>query len=207
MATQRQQKTRPAPRVCGEDGALRRHHGALRGSPPRMRGRLLLARRQRFWRRAHPRVCGEDRARTPRWNPRDRLTPAYAGKTPGRLRRLRRRRAHPRVCGEDRYRNAQCPRREGSPPRMRGRRGQLFDVHPGLRLTPAYAGKTFGRHSRGTSLSAHPRVCGEDTDQHHHIQFGLGSPPRMRGRPGDRSRRIRARGLTPAYAGKTRSAV
>ena len=72
---------RAHPRVCGEDVGDLLVAGVVAGSPPRMRGRLLL--------RLRP-------VRHPR------LTPAYAGKTQKGARPMTALTAHPRVCGEDR---------------------------------------------------------------------------------------------------------
>ena len=68
------------PRVCGEETQAACVRELLKGSPPRMRGRVLAA------------LMPENRVR---------ITPAYAGK-----RTLRRcttgfLRDHPRVCGEE----------------------------------------------------------------------------------------------------------
>ena len=51
-------------------------------------------------------------------------------------------RDHPRVCGE-KYDRAWCAdMKEGSPPRMRGK-GYIQNLKGrGLRITPAYAGKS-----------------------------------------------------------------
>ena len=70
------------------------------------------------------------------------ITPAYAGKTADIHRQRLVPWDHPRVCGE----NAVAAFGEwcvgGSPPRMRGK-PSINDVKmTGIRITPAYAGKT-----------------------------------------------------------------
>ena len=74
-------------------------------------------------------------------------------------------------------------------------------------ITPAYAGKTsayiygfFGRWD-------HPRVCGKDLRDSLDSEFALGSPPRMRERLNGIIDALLEAGITPAYAGKTPSAV
>ena len=78
------------------------------------------------------------------------LTPAYAGKTSHFMTRRASFGAHPRVCGEDGRGQLSERPVEGSPPRMRGR--LLFEPGDtlGVRLTPAYAGKT----ARGVDVGA-----------------------------------------------------
>ena len=93
-------RTQDHPRVCGENAkrviAGTRQHG----SPPRMRGKLVVL----------SSCCA------PR-----RITPAYAGKT-GKLIGLPANRAdHPRVCGENTNQVKSQLRQVGSPPRMRGK--------------------------------------------------------------------------------------
>ena len=133
---------RAHPRVCGENQRL--HPNARRGpgSPPRVRGKLVVPLRRRHDRR---------------------LTPACAGKTCGAARRPGPPSAHPRVCGE----NSHCVVREftleGSPPRVRGKQVQEVDTAVSGRLTPACAGKTPPATAPASSARAHPRVCGENT--------------------------------------------
>ena len=94
-------------------------------------------------------------------------------------------------------------RKPGSPPRGRGKviaqRHALF----GVGITPAWAGKSFCRHSHVIQNADHPRVGGEKPSTYQVEYWALGSPPRGRGkderrRPGE----IRAR-ITPAWAGKS----
>ena len=88
---------------------------------------------------------------------------------------------------------------------MRGRGPNQIPTHKGARITPAYAGKSRSRTGPARGPWDHPRVCGEELpkggDHHDHP----GSPPRMRGRVIRRIRPRTAAGITPAYAGKSRS--
>ena len=88
------------PRVCGEDGLGGCLCGFGGGSPPRMRGRLMISIQ-----------TGSSPG----------LTPAYAGKTGRTAIRSTPATAHPRVCGEDTSSAMVTGPPLGSPPRMRGR--------------------------------------------------------------------------------------
>ena len=170
----------------------------------------------------HPRVCGE-KQKTPPWGvekggspprmrgkgvqPRDkrvavRITPAYAGKRGRTSICLCNIRDHPRVCGEKKPIHPLVKPVLGSPPRMRGK-GVPDSRHPqGPGITPAYAGKrkSYSKHKK--HHRDHPRVCGEKENVPRHSLFGLGSPPRMRGKVVQRGAKLAANGITPAYAGK-----
>ena len=186
-------------------------------SPPRMRGKVhstvyadgssritpaYAGKRSRctFVQRLrwdHPRVCGEKMVsmiphrRSRGSPPRVRgkgikrgchshqcgITPACAGK-----RRLRRRfstlpQDHPRVCGEKNCGSKLAFRTMGSPPRMRAKTGE-WD---------------------------HPRVCGEKTPFSENSFTKSGSPPRMRGKAEPDCMGTLEGGITPAYAGKSRT--
>ena len=88
------------PRVCGEKRSRFKRDQNVKGSPPRMRGKVLDALRPVS-------MC--------------RITPAYAGKS--RRSRLRSRPGwdHPRVCGEKPLVGYRGKAPVGSPPRMRGK--------------------------------------------------------------------------------------
>ena len=51
----------------------------------------------------------------------------------------------------------------------------------------------------------HPRVCGEKTSAGSPQAFLIGSPPRMRGKVAGALRNAAGLGITPAYAGKSRT--
>ena len=70
------------------------------------------------------------------------ITPAYAGKTKPDLSHGRLPGDHPRVCGENRVGKKSLKDKLGSPPRMRGKLVDIVVWVVGLRITPAYAGKT-----------------------------------------------------------------
>ena len=93
----------------------------------------------------------------------------------------------------------------GSPPRMREihihHRQSLKDFG----ITPAYAGNT--RSNRTAELRAwdHPRVCGKYFSSTVLATLAKGSPPRMREIPIDGLAVQAVGGITPAYAGNTRT--
>ena len=130
------------------------------------------------------------------------ITPAYAGKrwTADQFQQVRR--DHPRVCGEKFSGVWSSSGGRGSPPRMRGKARFKSVITQAIGITPAYAGKSRTSLRSRWMPRDHPRVCGEKP---HAVQFsvdGVGSPPRMRGKAGERSGLFMEAGITPAYAGK-----
>ena len=111
------------------------------------------------------------------------ITPADAGKTAAAIVRQVCKEDHPRGCGEN----------------LLGFVNQAVAVW----ITPADAGKTQTGTPFGVFLRDHPRGCGENilvwTDE----DVWEGSPPRMRGKLGQRRCGIADAGITPADAGKT----
>ena len=98
------------PRVCGENPREKGNRTNVRGSPPRVRGKLCA-------------TIGAPRA--------SRITPACAGKTPCFRYNLRLRRDHPRVCGENLKSSRRALKTVGSPPRVRGKLSEfrVFSAH------------------------------------------------------------------------------
>ena len=131
---------RDHPRVCGEKVSSTSPIKCLKGSPPRMRGKVDLSLKV-------VRVLG--------------ITPACAGKSCPFLRRTSPRRDHPRVCGEKRSRFKRDQNVKGSPPRMRGKVDLSLKVVRVLGITPACAGKRRSVAAAARSRRDHPRVCGE----------------------------------------------
>ena len=54
----------------------------------------------------------------------------------------------------------------------------------------------------GLNYEDHPRVCGEKLTRLPRYRAILGSPPRMRGKVGDKKSTLLPKRITPAYAGK-----
>ena len=132
----------------------------------------------------------------------DRITPAYAGK---RFRIHITRIItwdHPRLCGEKRSMTNHFENLSGSPPPMRGKVISHCRQPARLRITPAYAGKSYFHEHSPRKSRDHPRLCGEKGVLLAGQFWKWGSPPPMRGkvlkgclcRYKDR--------ITPAYAGK-----
>ena len=148
------------PRACGEH----REHSLcfLRwlGSPPRVRGTLGRAS-----------LCHQ-------WS---RITPARAGNTWKVYRKRCTYQDHPRACGE----HATCQNNGiepiGSPPRVRGTPDSPQEHSRHLRITPARAGNTAGRHDFQMHPEDHPRACGEHPSASTTKAISSGSPPRVRG--------------------------
>ena len=70
-------------------------------------------------------------------------------------------------------------------------------------ITPADAGKTSRRRGELQASKDHPRGCGENSECRCRAVCGVGSPPRMRGKPAFTTASIAAIRITPADAGKT----
>ena len=156
-------KSRAAhPRACGENRVRILAADKVRGSSPRVRGKLAPS----------PPACGAPG-----------LIPARAGKTSVRLKIVRRLGAHPRACGENRrlpQSKADCP---GSSPRVRGKRAIMRPRFMLGRLIPARAGKTVGGGPGAATWKAHPRACGENASGSSAPFTVMGSSPRVRGKP------------------------
>ncbi len=109
------------PRVCGEKSCLKVIDHAVRGSPPRVRGK------------GHERSA---RAHT------QRITPACAGKSVRTESVAEFVEDHPRVCGEKGCGLFPLPVIVGSPPRVRGKDFLYLLPIGNFRITPACAGKS-----------------------------------------------------------------
>ena len=72
----------------------------------------------------------------------------------------------------------------------------------GLRITPAWAGKSTVAQTSSTDTTDYPRVGGEEVGALAGIAGTAGLPPRGRGRAFWGRKRDRAGRITPAWAGK-----
>ena len=149
------------PRVCGENPASSLLLIICVGSPPRVRGKRI-SKFEKF----HVK----------------RITPACAGKTMLNENVIVNLADHPRVCGENQQRTSKRERRNGSPPRVRGKPREIFDSGANGRITPACAGKTVLFNLCVAVESDHPRVCGENISDLFVEFYENGSPPRVRGK-------------------------
>ena len=93
----------------------------------------------------------------------------------------------------------------GSPPRVRGKEGLNPLLMCSMGITPACAGKRRGALYKRQKGEDHPRVCGEKCIRSAVPMGHLGSPPRVRGKVDAATLTLKARGITPACAGKRKS--
>ena len=135
------------------------------------------------------------------------ITPAHAGKREVSTSTLLHLRDHPRVCGEKALGNSIALPQWGSPLRMRGKGQGQGDGCDHQGITPACAGKRADGAGSREAVGDHPRVCGEKSAVLPPLEPPQGSPPRMRGKDLVlRSKHLEI-GITPAYAGKSGTAV
>ena len=152
----------------------------------------------------HPRICEEKRVAVVR--------PAAAPGLPPHMRGKKRRprrfrwgsgKDHPRICGEKQRTLAIQDEPQGLPPRMRGKDCGVADMVLPVRITPAYAGKSWqGCYHQGHHED-HPRICGEKRQSTSSFRPSMGSPLHMQGKAENACSGQRAAGITPAYAGKS----
>ena len=90
-----------------------------------------------------------------------RITPAYAGKSAVRRGSDFAEQDHPRLCGEKHVGMCQGSSMTGSPPPMRGKAYISLIAASMIRITPAYAGKSYSFLQRKFFVQDHPRLCGE----------------------------------------------
>ena len=91
----------------------------------------------------------------------------------------------------------------GSPPQVRGKPVRCGACARVCGITPADAGKTNPCDFCSGNHWDHPRGCGENRVRLEEHLCGLGSPPRMRGKPLPQTKRLSVARITPADAGKT----
>ena len=107
------------------------------------------------------------------------------------------------MCGENSKLRPISGKTRGSPPRVRGKLELNLNWKLFLRITPACAGKTNDEEGKGLIQKDHPRVCGENVPFSLFGTRNLGSPPRVRGKPGQFCHTLSLCRITPACAGKT----
>ena len=149
------------PRVGGENADQGLTSTLKNGSSPRGRGKPVSPTRNRVNRG---------------------LIPAWAGKTCAFSHSTPSMRAHPRVGGENPESPSNSLLDPGSSPRGRGKRRQLDTLTDGVRLIPAWAGKTPVAGLTYPTRWAHPRVGGENVSEPPSMAAASGSSPRGRGK-------------------------
>ena len=211
--------------MCGADLESTMSRMAWRGSPPRVRSRLMSGlvenigggitsacaeQTSNFIRpsgcmRDHLRVCGADCD--------DGVASAQIRGSPPRVRSRQNGRDSSNValgitsaCAEaDPQAGPRTIPIQGSPPRVRSRRACRCARRAHGRITSACAEQTGSFGSRPMSIRDHLRVCGADPTRTRARSPPSGSPPRVRSR--QRPERLVGdlRGITSACAEQTRS--
>ena len=168
--------------MCGEQPPPAPLPPGPGGSPPRVRGTVLLQKSN--W------IKG-------------RITPACAGNSfhPGI--RFLCGGDHPRVCGEQHRYLHMHSAGFGSPPRVRGTAFFANRSKYASRITPACAGNRPSMAPSENTVRDHPRVCGEQKMNIHIGGMQLGSPPRVRGTENPQKVVSPEIGITPACAGNS----
>ena len=148
------------PRACGEQIAHTQKAMSAAGSPPRVRGTVVLHSQEQR---------------------QIRITPARAGNRISVGLHPAAMADHPRACGEQIPYLTFSPLFDGSPPRVRGTE-PLQHLHlKEQRITPARAGNRFRPVRPAALLWDHPRACGEQRTTNPWQSPCAGSPPRVRG--------------------------
>ena len=170
------------PRVCGEHCSSAEAIPTCGGSSPRVRG-------------TPGRASHIGRA--------NRFIPACAGNTARPAASSQGHAVHPRVCGEHSVLIIRSHIPGGSSPRVRGtpRCSHMLAQTP--RFIPACAGNTRTTRMRRSSITVHPRVCGEHARMSGSQVFHSGSSPRVRGTRGRLRWRSAGSRFIPACAGNT----
>ena len=130
------------------------------------------------------------------------ITPAHAGKRGSLSQCACISRDHPRTCGEKVDEIVDTNEQVGSPPHMRGKEVQADGAPGDAGITPAHAGKSLFVSALQTSVSDHPRTCGEKPHSRRLSPGNMGSPPHMRGKAHPPCWEWKSPRITPAHAGK-----
>ena len=130
----------------------------------------------------HPRLCGEKKNRPHHSLVWKGSPPPMRGKVTHCMKPMLRLADHPRLCGEKVVPSVIHSSSTGSPPPMRGKEQKEIIMSYIIRITPAYAGKSFTISSARTAARDHPRLCGEKGLPETAGTAALGSPPPMRGK-------------------------
>ena len=150
-------------------------------SPLHMRGKAALQLQTSDLDGNHPCICGEKRLECSQKNftPESplhmrgkepffrllvfdvRITPAYAGKSVCVGDSHFAQGNHPCICGEKVYKDVVRAAKLESPLHMRGKDHRKRRIKIGVRITPAYAGKSISITCTIVSSQNHPCICGE----------------------------------------------
>ena len=172
------------PRLCGEHEQPYGPGEPLPGSSPPVRG---------------TRTCSEQ----PFF--RLRFIPACAGNTVGRALNTTVWAVHPRLCGEHSVVIMPGSIVPGSSPPVRGTRTPTLNSGATCRFIPACAGNTYAQSDCSTSITVHPRLCGEHPLSPPSGAAVGGSSPPVRGTRQDQKPVRGNLRFIPACAGNTGS--
>ena len=173
---------RDHPRACGANGHGQHVTVDVRGSSPRVRGKLR---------------------RPPAKTPVTRIIPARAGQTSPPCRDCRAHPDHPRACGANRFFPSAVVCAFGSSPRVRGKQRLTGRFRATVRIIPARAGQTDRQDRTARHQTDHPRACGANTIFSAKAVSSAGSSPRVRGKRGGHRVDTSHGRIIPARAGQT----
>ena len=131
------------------------------------------------------------------------ITPAWAGKRSSHPSGSSMAWDHPRVGGEKEKKGVKQCGMTGSPPRGRGKGCHFEYCQKGVRITPAWAGKSTAAKCCANGIRDHPRVGGEKIPAGAPLYAPCGSPPRGRGKVENALLLNLLDRITPAWAGKS----
>ena len=110
---------------------------------------------------------------------------------------------HPRMGGEKSSLLWALSRIQGSPPHGRGKEISNKEEAHKIRITPAWAGKSFTLTKYCRATQDHPRMGGEKDIAPVSPMGVSGSPPHGRGKVTNHFLETLRDGITPAWAGKS----
>ena len=171
--------------MCGEHYSGPGGWSYRSGSSPRVRGTLLSPKPRRATLR---------------------FIPACAGNTLNQRTTTSGKTVHPRVCGEHPDLAISSSISSGSSPRVRGTQQTGRTWNALARFIPACAGNTGTRQFEVTTITVHPRVCGEHAVWMPVPKIRFISSPRVRGTRPQHLRLVPRARFIPACAGNTSKA-
>ena len=130
--------------------------------------------------------------------------PACAGEASVAAIQASAREVHPRVCGGSLERLHLGAERRGTSPRVRGKRPHVNAGRRTQRYIPACAGEAVQIRKEIFLVQVHPRVCGGSRLGGLVPRLFDGTSPRVRGKPGMKTRRATTLRYIPACAGEAR---
>ena len=140
-----------------------------------------------------PRVRGKHGSQGP-YLQASRIIPARAGQTWKPTSAASTRPDHPRACGANVSDMKNSFTKDGSSPRVRGKRTAKTTQHSTERIIPARAGQTYPTPCKKQTHTDHPRACGANSTMAVLPSSAAGSSPRVRGKQSDFMRKLLSAG-------------